>query len=228
MEGIMPAPNYAIQPAQPLETTQIRDPRSRVALLAALHEEAEETARLANLLGRSIHVAIALPALAGVTLAFGNAGPAEAVAWTCFVLAASITIGLVYRRTIGQPFERAALQSFSQDLSAVLVFAGTAWGAGAFLALPADAGVGLVLAFAVGAASAIAVLLRERMSVFLFLAPATMLTSFACLLRPLAGGALDAALVLIASAAVAAAAHFAQTMTASERNMTELAGLPRA
>lgn len=227
----MPAPNIAL-PAQATDTSRIAQAleaqRNPMALLAALHEEAQETSRLANLLGRSIHVAVALPVLAGAALAFGNNGVAEASAWMCFILAASIAIALAYRRTIGRPFERAALRSFSQDLSAILVFAGAAWGAGAFLALAAGTDIALVPIFAAGAAAAVAVLLRERTSVLLFVAPAATLTSFACVLRPLAGGALDAALVLIASAAVAAAAHFAQARSVPERNMTELAGLPYA
>lgn len=234
----MPAPNSALdrrntpQSADPVDNTPIalalEAQRNPIAVLASLHQEAEETSRLANLLGRSIHVAVALPVLAAATLAFGNNGAAEAGAWICFLLAASIAIALAYRRTIARPFERTALQSFSQDLSAILVFAGTAWGAGAFLALPVSAGIAVVTAFAVAAAVAIAVLLRERTTAFLFLAPAAMLCAFAAVLRPLPGGALTAALVLIASGAVAAIAHFAQARSLSERNMTELVGLPYA
>lgn len=211
-----------------LDVPEVPQTRHPVAVLAELHAEAEETSRLANLLGRSIHVAIALPVLAGAVLAAGGIGLAESAAWVAFIVAASGAIALAYRRTIGQPFERAALKSFSQDLSAILVFAGFAWGAGAFLSVPADAGVGFVVLFAAGPAVVTAVLLRERESVFLFLAPVAVLASFACVLRPLSGGALNAAYVLIACGLVAASAVAAGRWNAAERGRTELAGLPFA
>jgi len=198
--------------SKPIETKpEISDPRHPVARLAELHEEAEETARLANLLGRSIHLAIALPVLAAATLVAGRVDWPQTVAWSLFTIGASIAVVIAYRRAIGRPFERAVLKSFSQDLNAILVFAGFAWGAGAFLALPADANIALVVLFAAVPGTAVAVLLRERESVFLFLAPVAALASFACVLRPLAGGALDAAFVLIACIAVAASAVFADS-----------------
>ena len=225
----MPAPKLADRlPQHPEhETIEAQGPRNPVALLASLHREAEETARLANLLGRSIHAAIALPILAAATLALGGVGLAESAAWMVFVLAASAAIGFCYRRTIAAPFERAALKSFSRDLNAILAFGGFAWGAGAFLALPASTGIGAVVLFAAGASTAVAVLLRERESAFLFLAPVAALASFACVLRPLDAGALGAAFILIACAAVAAGAAAAGSWRAEERG-SALAGLPFA
>jgi hypothetical protein len=182
------------------------EPRTAVARLAILHAEAAETARLANLLGRSFYAAIALPIAAGVTIAFStNAGAPRCVAWAVLVIAASLAIARAYAVTIGQPFERAVLNAFSQDLSAVLLYAGLAWGAGAFLVLSNGAHIGSAVLFASAPALALAVLLRERNEVLLFLAPVVTLTSFACVLRPLAGGALEAALVLISCAIVAGA-----------------------
>lgn len=225
----MPAPKLSARlPQHPeRETFEAQDARNPVALLAALHREAEETARLANLLGRSIHVAVALPVLAVATLALGGVGLAQSAAWIVFVLAASAAIGFCYRRTIAAPFERAALESFSRDLSAILAFSGFAWGAGAFLALPASADIAVVVLFAAGAGAAVALLLRERASAFLFLAPVAALASLACVLRPLDAGALGAAFILIASAVVAAGAAVAGRRRAEER-VGALAGLPFA
>ena len=220
----MPAPMLAARLPQQREAFDARNP---VAHLASLHREAEETARLANLLGRSIHVAIALPILAAATLAFEGLGIAQSAAWMIFVLAASGAIGVCYRRTIAVPFERAALKSFSRDLSAILAFGGFAWGAGAFLALPAGANIATVVLFAAGAGTAVAVLLRERESVFLFLAPVAALASFACVLRPLDAGALGAAFILIACATVAAGAAVAGIRRADQRGGA-LAELPYA
>jgi hypothetical protein len=217
MAAIQTAPEAAQAP----ETVRIPEARHPVARLADLHREAEETARLANLLGRSVHVAVALPVLAAAALAAGRIGLAESAAWMFFVLVASAAIGVAWRRTIGQPFERAALGSFAKDLSAILVFAGVAWGAGAFLALPADVNIGLVVLFAAGAGTAVAVLLRERECTFLFLAPAAALTSFACVLRPLGAGALDAAFVLIACIAVAISVVFSSGRAVRTADVTE-------
>jgi hypothetical protein len=222
----MPAPKLAARlPQHPAR--EAFDARNPVAHLASLHREAEETARLANLLGRSIHVAIALPILAAATLALGGTGVAESVTWMVFVMAASGAIGVCYRRTIAVPFERAALKSFSRDLSAILAFGGFAWGAGAFLALPAGANIATVVLFAAGAGTAVAVLLRERESAFLFLAPVAALASFACVLRPLDAGALGAAFILIACATVAAGTAVAGSRRANARGAA-LAGLPYA
>ena len=148
--------------------------------------------------------------------------------WAAFVLTAAGTIALAYRRAIRQPFERPALKSFSHDLHAILLFAGFAWGAGAFLVLPASATMTTIILFSAGACAVIAFLLRDLMSTFLFLAPVVALSSFACVLRPLNGGALDAAAALIACCLVAALAIAATRVAARDTQMPELAGLPQA
>jgi hypothetical protein len=199
-----------------------------IVRLAQLHAEAQETAQLANLLGRSIHAASALVLMTVAALAFGGAGLAESVTWTVFMLAGAGAVVAAYRRTIGQPFERAALKSFSHDLHAILLFAGFAWGAGAFLALSTSVAIGTVVLFSAGASAVIALLLRDRQCAFLFLAPVTALSSFACVLRPLSGGALDAAAVLVACGLVGASAFLADRTQAVDTEMPELAGLPQA
>jgi len=222
----MHLPKFALTRPQP-EIETARDALGAVAHLAALHREAEETARLANLLGRSLHAAIALPILVAAGLIYGRAGIGESATWAGLVLAASAAIFLSYRRTIGQPFERTALKSFSQDLRAILVFAGFAWGAGAFLVLPAVADATAVVLFTAGASAGVALLLRERADAFLFLAPATVLASFACVLRPLDAGALGSAFVLIASAVIAGAMIAAERWSARD-SVADLASLPSA
>ena len=193
---------------RPSEETERQSGQSAgIAKLAHLHAEAEETARLANLLGRSLYAAIALPALALLTLALVNSAQlARPLIWCGFVAAAAVAMLRAYFQTIGRPFERAALRSFAADMSAILMFAGFAWGAGAFLALPAGSGVASAILFAAVPGIAVAALLREREAVFLFLAPIATLTSFASVLRPFADGPLSAALILIACGLIAGAA----------------------
>jgi hypothetical protein len=226
-----------------METTMALMPAAREALtrapadtvhpvtrLAVLHTEARETARLANLLGRSAYTVLAFPAMTLATLALSGlgAGLLRGLVWTVFMAVATGAILIAYRRAIGQPFERAALKSFSQDLSATLVFASFAWGAGAYLALAPSSAIGTPALFVTIAAAAIGLLLREREMAFLFLAPAAVLTAIACVLRPMSGGVLDAALVLVASAIVAGMAVLAERMRDRAQEMPELAGLPTA
>ncbi len=198
-----------------------------VARLAALHAEAQETAKLANLLGRSIHAASTLVLMGIPVLTMGGAGLIKSLTWAAFVLTAAGAIVVAYRRAIRQPFERDALKSFSYDLRAILLFAGFAWGAGAFLALPVDTATTTIILFTSGACAVIAFLLRDLKSTFLFLAPVAALSSFACVLRPLAGGALDAASALIACGLVAVLAASATRATARDAETPELAGLPQ-
>jgi hypothetical protein len=211
-------------------TRAASDTQNPVARLAVLHLEARETARLANLLGRSAYAVLALPTMTLATLALSGlrGGLVQALVWTVFMAVATGAILFAYRRAIGQPFERAALKSFSQDLSAILVFAGFAWGAGAFLALPTHMTIGGPALFVATAAAAIGLLLREREMVFLFLAPAAGLAAFACVLRPMTGGALDTALVLFASAIVAGIAMLAERMRDRAQEMPELTGVTTA
>ncbi|MDE1937550.1 MAG: hypothetical protein KGI68_00895 [Alphaproteobacteria bacterium] len=180
------------------------EPSVAITKLAHLRAEAEETARLANLLGRSLYVAIVLPVLGVLTVGLAEGmNLSSQLVWGGFVALSSIAMLRSYTHTIGQPFEREALKSFAKDLSAILLYTGFAWGAGAFLALPAATGMTGAILFAIAPAIVIALLLREREAVFLFLAPVAMLAPFASVLRPFADGTLDAGLILVACAAVA-------------------------
>jgi len=109
------------------------------------------------------------------------------------------------------------LRAFVQDLNACMLYAGFAWGAGAFLALGSGDSVAAVLLFAAVPTAGIAILLRDRMPVLLFLAPVAALTSFACVLRPFAHGALMAGLVLLVCAVVAGVAVTVSRHVAARR-----------
>ena len=182
-------------------------PRHRLARLAAMHAEAVETARLANLLSRSPHVAIALPLLAALTLVLSAGSLASGAAWGFLVGVGTVAVLHRYARAVEQPFERAVLKAFAADLDACLLYAGFAWGAGAFLALPASAPGGAALAFALVPAIATAALLRESRPALFFLAPVAALTSLACAFRPFVDGAVSAVLVPIACGVLAVALH---------------------
>jgi hypothetical protein len=185
-----------------------------IAKLKVLHAEAEETARLANLLGRSGTVGIVLPLLAIVTMGLAiEMNPVPQMVWVVFVGAVALAMLLAYRHAMKRPFERAALKDYAKDLSAILLFAGFAWGAGAFLALPASTPAVAAISFALLPAGIIAYLLRDRDALALFLAPVAALTAAACLLKPFAGGWMAAGLVIATAAVLIGAAHLYERLT---------------
>lgn len=169
--------------------------------LSRLHEEAVETAHLANLLGRAPFAAWLLIVGLGV-VAFTSAGAvplAPLVLWCMFTAAASITVLRLYQRTAVAAFELMPLRAFAADLDAALLFAGFAWGAGGFLALPATSGAVAVMLFAAGTAAGVSAILRARPSLY-FLVPAVILPAIAALFRPLPDGPLAATLTLLLGA----------------------------
>jgi hypothetical protein len=177
-----------------------------LAKLAALHIEAEETAHLANLLGRSAGIAVAIAGgAASAALLLSSISNTATLVWLFLSLAGVAALLVAYARTIRAPFERAALLSFREDLKAVLLYAGFAWGAGAWLILPYEIGAAAAVAFAALPVGAIATLSRDRDCAFLFGVPVTALVSFASVLRPFSDAGLDAGLILIACGAVGVA-----------------------
>lgn len=197
VEGAVPAP-------------KISDPHSELARLAALHTEAQETALLANLLGRAPYAMMGLAIAAGISVAFAAADmpAAQIAAWLILMIAGLGAMARAYSRAIAAPFERAALKAFEQDVTAMSVYLGFAWGAGAFLMLPSLIPFSAVTYAAITSAG-FAMLLKDRKIALCFIGPAATLSALACVLRPLPGGSLAAVLVLAASAAVACAVVFA-------------------
>lgn len=182
------------------------DRNGSLATLKRLHSEAEETARLANLLGRSLYAGIALPVMSIITLGLSvEMRPDAQLVWCLFVAAVAGAILISYRKAIRRPFEHGPLKDFAKDLSATLLFAGFAWGSGAFLALPAETTAVPALLFVAVPSITIAYLLRDREALLLFLAPSAALTVIASLLKPFDGGVVLAALIVASSSTIFAA-----------------------
>ena len=203
------APEVEIFPAR--SEPQNGEPRSPLERLASLHDEARETAILANLLGRTPYVAGALAVftVAAFAASIGKMPAAEPATWAILMLIGIGAIIRSYMRTIAQPFELGALREFSADLHAILLYCGFAWGAGAYLAIDPQASPLLLLAFTAGAAMVVAGSLRTKEIALGFVAPVAALAAFATVLRPLPTGPLGAAFVLIACAGVGAAIFWA-------------------
>lgn len=197
-----------------------------ISKLKTLHAEAEETARLANLLGRSLYAGMAMPVLAILTVALSvEVSPAPQLIWTGFVAMIALAVLMSYRHAMRQPFERTALKTFAKDLSAILLFAGFAWGSGAFLALPPETPAVAALSFALLPSLLIAYLLRDREALFLFLAPVTALSAAASLLKPFENG-LQLAAIIVAAGAVLAGAALLYKRAAGEKSKPAMLSLP--
>lgn len=189
---------------RPKHLPKVDERATALSRLKVLHSEAAETAHLANLLGRSLYAGLALPVLALVSVGLSDdANAAAQLTWCGFIVAVAVAMLVAYRHAMKKPFERIALKDFAKDLSAILLFAGFAWGAGAFLALSVGTSAVAAIMFAAAPAAIIAYLLRDREALYLFLAPVAVLTAAACLLKPFADGLIAAALVIVGAAAIA-------------------------
>lgn len=215
------APVIEIAPAEPADASPAL--HASLAQLAMLHDEARETALLANLLGRAPQVAMTLAALAVVTaaLTFRQVPLVMLGVWLALVAGSIAAIARAYTHAIKAPFERVPLRSFATDLSAILFFAGFAWGAGAFLAVPATASAAMVLLFSAGTCAVVAALLRSPEHALFFLAPVAGLAALASLMR----GQVVGLEVLVACGLVAAGVHIADRLFAAPK-APEIARIP--
>ncbi|MGD0192740.1 MAG: hypothetical protein ABSD74_18530 [Rhizomicrobium sp.] len=184
---------------------ELKSPWAQVARLAQLHDEAAETAFLANLLGRVPYLAAGLAAATAATAVLSRTELAPLLTWLTLVGAGTVALTRSYVTSIAAPFERASLQVFARDLQAILLYVGFAWGAGSFLALPADLTVFEVLLFSVGASALVAVFTREAEVAACFALPVIVLSALAAAIRPLddaitaTAAVLGAGLVLLAA-----------------------------
>lgn len=170
----LPAPNSLALPAH-----------AYLARLAALHDEAAQTAHLANLLGRAPWAAglLGVSALTTTFFCVGTVSAPSLAVWLILMTAAVAAVGRAYSKAIEVPFDRAALKTFARSLSAILLYAGAAWGAGLFLALPSTLGLPGSIAFTATVTALIAGTLRARDMTFSFLVPATAMGAFCALMR---------------------------------------------
>lgn len=181
-------------------------PHAKLATLTRLWEEAEETARLANLLGRAPYAAAVLAfACIATTILSAPKGPAQSIAWLVLVMAGIAAIAHAYWHSMRAPFERGPLRAFAQDLNAIMLYAGFAWGAGSLLVLPEGTSLATLALFGAGLPTAILAILKSYQPSLLFLAPAAGFTGFSALVGPHLGGAVLAGALLSVSAALAVA-----------------------
>lgn len=184
-----------------------------LARLAALHDEAAETAHLANLLGRAPWVATILGVAALAVAALSTASAWAVTIWLALIAAGIVAIARAYNQSIHAPFERTTLKGFAQDVSASLLYLGFAWGAAVFLVLPADLGVAAAVAFTAGTATILAGVLRARDVAFCFLVPASAMGAFCALMRPVDANFAVMAAILAGGAVAAGAAYLIERIS---------------
>lgn len=224
----MALPVNAHNPAAEAARPAADPPRYDIRYLAQLHDEARETAMLANLLGSTPYAAGAFVAGACLMLlsARGTMPVVETAIWLMLVLAGAGAMMRCYMHAIGRPFEHGSLREFAYDLNAICICAGFIWGAGGFLALGPQTPAWITVLCAVGIPAFFAMFLRTREISLGLLAPSAMIFALAALLRPLPEGAWTAAFVLIASAAVAGAIFWMDRLFAPSPTAAKFARAP--
>jgi hypothetical protein len=187
-------------------------PHAAIARLPLLHAEAAEQARLGRFVSRSVPAAGLLMLAGAATLAAGG-GTGESnlgsdFVWSLLVLAgvAAMTLNHIRGQAAGS-LRRTRIEVAAADLRAILLYTGFAWGAGAFLALPAEPGVPLALAFALAPALLMVALLKDEGGIAAFTAPVMVLTAAAALFKDWPGGHIACALLVAAGLAVILFVH---------------------
>jgi hypothetical protein len=187
---------------------------SALERLNRLHDESVETARLANLLGRVPYAAVVLMlGYATVVIASLGAIPFITLAlWGVFVAAAVIAMLRVRHQAITSAFDLLTLRAFALDLNAVMLYAGFAWGAGAFLGIPGTGEAASLAGFSLGGATLMGVVLRARGATLYFLIPSVLLASAAAFFGNAGLGATG--LILASGLAIIAAVEIFERTTA--------------
>ena len=211
----MAAIPMAVQPAalqpEPRDSISL-EPRDQIARLAALYDEARETALLANLVGRVPLLIAGLGIGAAATAWTAGGATIPLVTWLVLICGGLIAMVRAYRHALSAPFDRESLLSFSGDLTAISLYAGFAWGAGGFLALGGAANMVPALAFSAGASLFVAVVVQRRDTALAFLLPATMLTGAASFARAAAEGAPAALATLTVGLLIAGGLYAAESL----------------
>jgi len=170
---------------------------SALERLTGLHDEAVETLRLTNLFARIPLAAGALGA-GCATLLIISAGSGSAILlglWAVFVGTAVLAMLRVARRAVSAPLELSSLRASALDLNAVMLYAGFAWSAGAFVGMPAGATISSLLSFTLGGTLALGIILRTRAATLYFLLPNIGLAAAAALFG--SAGLIAAAMILL-------------------------------
>ena len=180
-------------------------PLNALDRLPVLHAESFNAAGVVRFLGGAVHAAGALTLLGMAMLTFGaGSGLKACFTWALLVLVGIGALLYSYIRSTAAAFDRAPLDEAAQDLRAIVLYAGFAWGAGTFLVLSPVAGAVTVLSFAVLPSLAVALLLKDQSGPLAFVIPVTLMSLAAAIMRPWPNAGLDTALLLMLQSSIVA------------------------
>lgn len=182
-------------------------PYAALSRLPALHGEASRNIYLSRFLARSPQACIALMLVGALVLIWSSAGAGAASLKADFAWGSLVLIGIVgmtrnFIRGFARSLRRVPLQEAASDLRMLLLYTGTAWGAGAFLVMPDLPAPALVFLFAALPALATAMLLRDAKGVAAFILPSSAGIAAAALMGAWPLDVWVAAAVLAAGAAI--------------------------
>ena len=164
--------------------------------LEHLYVETSEASRLTLFLRSSVHVA-SLFMLMGTCVLFlgGGASFAQNFSWAVLILLGVAALLYSYIRNMAAAFDRAPASEAARNLRLILFYMGLAWGAGAFLAVPATFPAYQAIPFAVIPVLLLALMLNDTAGLIAFLVPAGSWTVYAAFARSWPEAPLDAVLI---------------------------------
>ena len=182
-------------------------PLAALDRLQRLHVETSEASRLTLFLRSSVHVA-SLFMLMGTCVLFlgGGLSLAENFSWAALILLGVAGLLYSYIRNMAAAFDRAPASEAARNLRLILFYMGLAWGAGAFLAVPAAFPAYQAVPFAVVPVLLLALMLHDAAGLAAFLVPAGAATLYAAFTRAWPGVSLDAVLIPLLQAGLFLAA----------------------
>lgn len=164
--------------------------------LARLHVETSEVSRLVMFLRASLNSASLFMLMGTCVLFLGRAPMARNFVWAAIMLTGVMGLLYSYIRTNAAVFDRPPVSVSARNLRLIFLYMGVAWGAGAFLAVPATLPSFEAVLFAVIPTLLLALLLHDSRGTLAFLMPAGLLTGACAFLHSWPHPIVDALLIL--------------------------------
>jgi hypothetical protein len=126
-----------------------------------------------------------------------DAGLEQKASWAGLVVVGAAAMLLVFMRARSRTLDRMSWGEAARDLRAISFYAGFSWGAGAFLLLGNDPAPLMGLCFAALPSTLVALVLEDCAAGLAFVAPVTLLSAAAIILRPWGQEAITLAMLLL-------------------------------
>ena len=165
--------------------------------LARIHRETRQTSHLTRFLASSVHAAFLFLLMTVLVLLLARTETiGRDFCWAVMILAGVLALLQRQIRAHAALFSEVPM-STAKELRMIFLYMGFAWGAGAFLVLPATSGTLAVLLFTAVPGLTLALLLADAASFTLFLVPSGLTVIGAALIRSFPYAMLEMSLILI-------------------------------